>query len=224
MFPFLKFATTILIYYRWEDDAESHCETYIAEALLVAPKASEPLQTLASIRISQERTNEARSALRKSIGLWEGLLPQDSKVPDISSRISLSRLLMEAEMESDAFKVIERLIEENDSSVEAWYLGGWCLYLMSKKSCSNDGMEAFCSDAHYGSKENQWYTSMSRKWLKCCLGLYQEQNYDDERMESHVNELLAELKSLSGLANEDSVSTNSEWEDEHAMIDDMDEE
>ena len=36
-------------------------------------------------------------------------------------------------MEEEALGVVERLVREDDGSVEAWYLGGWCLYLLGVK-------------------------------------------------------------------------------------------
>ena len=101
-----------------EEDAEARCEAAVTEALLYAPNNPEPLQTLASIRISQLRHDDAKAALARSVELWKDLDPDDPTVPDFSTRISLSRLLMEAEMEDEAIEVLERLVGENDGSVE----------------------------------------------------------------------------------------------------------
>lgn len=131
----------------WDPAAESTCERLISEALLIAPQShsAEPLQTLASIRISQSRIPEARKALRDSLAVWGGgggggLEPSDDddeddamRVPDFPTRVSLARLLMEVGMEEEALGVVERLVREDDGSVEAWYLGGWCLYLLGAK-------------------------------------------------------------------------------------------
>ena len=106
-------------YSSWEEDAESRCEALITEALLVTPEAPEVLQTLASIRISQLRTEDAQAALKRSISLWKDLTPEDPKVPDFAVRVSLARLLMEVTLEFEALEVLERLILEDDQSVEA---------------------------------------------------------------------------------------------------------
>ncbi|KAL8864012.1 MAG: hypothetical protein Q9198_010157, partial [Flavoplaca austrocitrina] len=103
----------------WEQDAESRCESLITEAILIAPESAETLQTLANVRISQERIDEARKALTDSLALWKDLPSGTENVPDFPTRISLARLLMEVGMENDAMEVLERLIEEDDSSVEA---------------------------------------------------------------------------------------------------------
>ena len=110
----------------WDDaEAEEQCNKVIEEALTVAPDQPEILQTAASVRISQLRKDEARQYLQKSLSLWKDLDPQDPQIPDYAIRISLTRLLMEAEMENDAIEVLERMVAEDDHSVEAWYLGGW---------------------------------------------------------------------------------------------------
>ena len=183
----------------WEEEAEARCDAAVTEALLFAPDHPEPLQTLASIRISQLRSEEARSALTRSIDLWKDLDPDDPKVPDYSTRISLARLLMEAEMEEEAIEVLERLVGDNDSSVEAWYLGGWCLHLIAGKQKTDS--------------EDQDATpllSASCDWLENCLKLYTLLEYEDERLKSHAEELLEDLRNILGPSH---GGEEDEWED-----------
>jgi tetratricopeptide (TPR) repeat protein len=183
----------------WEEDAEARCDAAVTEALLFAPNNPEPFQTLASVRISQLRTDEAKSALTQSMDLWKDLDPDDPKVPDYSTRISLSRLLMEAEMEDEAIEVLERLVGENDSSVEAWYLGGWCLHLLAAKMKTKG--------------EDTTATSLlraSHDWLENCLKLYTMLEYEDERLKEHADEIMKELNDVLGPAVE---GEDEEWED-----------
>lgn len=185
----------------WEEDAEARCDAAVTEALLFAPENPEPLQTLASIRISQLKPEEAQSALRRSMDLWKDLDPDDPKVPDYSVRISLARLLMEAEMEDDAIEVLERLVGENDSSVEAWYLGGWCLHLLAGKQKAKG--------------EEKVATSLlraSRDWLENCLKLYAMLEYEDERLKEHADELLRELNDVLGPST-GADEEDDEWEE-----------
>ncbi|ORX95403.1 hypothetical protein BCR34DRAFT_498492 [Clohesyomyces aquaticus] len=184
----------------WEEDAEARCEAAATEALLMAPNNPEPLQTLASIRISQLRTEDAKAALRRSVDLWKNLDPDDPKVPDFSTRISLSRLLMEAEMEEEAIEVLERLVGENDSSVEAWYLGGWCLHLLAEKRKADDESDIAAS-----------LMRASRDWLDNCLKLYSMLEYEDERLKEHADEL---LKGLNDTLGPSTREDEEEWEDE----------
>ena len=117
----------------WEEDAEQRCETLVTEAMLIAPSSPETWQTVANVRISQERVDEARAALKRSLELWQDLPPEHAAVPEFPVRIGLARLLLEVEMEEEASIVLERLVNEDDQSVEAWYLGGWCLYIVGEK-------------------------------------------------------------------------------------------
>ena len=209
----------------WSPDAEAKCESLISEALLVAPSCSEPLQTLASIRISQARVAEARDALRESMRMWGGLGHEDddddnddddgAAVPDFATRVSLARLLMEVGMEEEALGVVERLVLEDDGSVEAWYLGGWCLYLLGvKMRGDDDGMEDVNGHENGDSKgkgkgkeeEEDLYTESmvsSREWLRQSLKLYELVEYEDERLRDHARELVKELDAIVGGRGED---------------------
>lgn len=185
----------------WEEDAESRCEAAVTEALLVAPESPEPLQTLASIRISQTRVDDAKAALARSMSLWTDLEPDDPKIPDYSTRISLSRLLMEAGMEDEAIEVLERLIGENDESVEAWYLGGWCLHLIAEKQKASQDAEQMTP-----------LLRASRDWLENCLKLYAAFEYEDERLKDHADEILKELNDILGPSTGEEEEEE-EWED-----------
>ncbi|KAF2003355.1 hypothetical protein P154DRAFT_544014 [Amniculicola lignicola CBS 123094] len=194
----------------WEEDAEAKCEAAVTEALLVAPESPEPLQTLASIRLSQVRVDDAKAALTRSIELWKDLDPDDPIVPDFSTRISLTRLLMEAEMEEEAIEVLERLVDENDSSVEAWYLGGWCLHLLAEKQQAA-GQE----------KTRTSLLRASRDWLDNCLKLYAMLEYEDDRLKDHADEL---VKSLNDTLGPSTGEEEEEWEDAEGDGDDDEDE
>ncbi|KAJ4354448.1 uncharacterized protein N0V89_006185 [Didymosphaeria variabile] len=184
----------------WETDAEARCEAAVTEALLVAPESPEPLQTLASIRISQLRLDDAKAALTRSMALWTDSEPDDPTIPDYSTRISLSRLLMEAEMEDEAIEVLERLIGENDESIEAWYLGGWCLHLIAEKQKASNDMERITP-----------LLRASRDWLENCLKLYAAFEYEDERLKAHADELLKAITGVVGPSTGD--EEDEDWED-----------
>lgn len=207
----------------WEPTAESQCESLISEALLVAPHSAEPLQTLASIRISQARIPEAKRALSASMAVWANNLEDgeeddgDNSVPDFATRVSLARLLMEAGMEDEALGVVERLVQEDDGSVESWYLGGWCLYLLAagrerqNGDDSEDGMADWDDDGEKGvivddeeeeknENENLPTHSLlsSREWLRQSLKLYELIEYEDERLRDHAVELVREIDKVVG--------------------------
>ncbi|KAG7006665.1 assembly chaperone of rpl4 [Physcia stellaris] len=190
-----------------EPDAEEQCERLIAEALIVAPNSPEPLQTLASVRISQLKTEEARAALSKSLSLWkdDNLGDEGSLTPDFPTRISLARLLMEVSMLDEALMVLERLVREDDQSVEAWYLGGWCLYL-SAETTLKENVEERSSSLRSG-----------RRWLKESLRLYKVLEYEDDRLQDHAAELVTDLDQELGQEDDDESQEDGlegEWEDD----------
>ncbi|KAL8992204.1 MAG: hypothetical protein Q9169_007282 [Polycauliona sp. 2 TL-2023] len=198
----------------WEPDAESRCESLVTEAILIAPESPETLQTLANVRISQERMDEAKKALAESLALWRELPSGNEGVPEFPTRISLARLLMEVGMEADAMRVLERLTEEDDSSVEAWYLGGWCAYLFVERSRSAQNSAAL-------EPEDEDSLMFSRDWLKTSLRLYELQDYEDDRLRDHAKELVNDLDTQLGTVNEESEDdaakdrgSDSEFEDE----------
>lgn len=179
---------------------------------MVAPDSPEPLQTLASVRISQSKLDDARSALERSLDMWISLPPEHLDVPDFPTRISLARLLMEAQMEDRAMDVLERLVAEDDSSVEAWYLGGWCLNLMGTKTAVVNGS---ANAAVNGAGEDE--TSIlqnSRKWLQQSLKLYTLQDYEDDRLKDHAEDLVKELAEKLGPDRADNDDDEGGWESE----------
>ncbi|KAL6239037.1 hypothetical protein BDW75DRAFT_227416 [Aspergillus navahoensis] len=217
----------------WEEDAEARCESLITEALLVQSSSPEVLQTLASIRISQLREDDARAALSRSLELWKDLPPEDLHVPDFPTRISLSRLLMEVSMLLEALEVLERLILEDDQSVEAWYLGGWCLQLLAEKGEAPKDPEEGESIETPESKRHASLVA-SREWLKQSLKLYDLVQYEDERLKEHALELVDAMNKELGEEIEDDSNAEDgegegeeEWEgiesgSDHEMVDSYD--
>ncbi|KAL4773053.1 hypothetical protein BDW60DRAFT_216246 [Aspergillus nidulans var. acristatus] len=214
------------------EDAESRCENLITEALLVQPSSPEVLQTLASIRISQLREDDARAALSRSLELWKDLPPEDPHIPDFPTRISLSRLLMEVSMLLEALEVLERLILEDDQSVEAWYLGGWCLQLLAEIGEAPRDPEAESNET----PESKRHASLvaSREWLKQSLTLYDLVQYEDERLKEHALEIVEAMNKELGEEIEDDSNVEDgegegeeEWEgiesdSDHEMADSRD--
>jgi tetratricopeptide (TPR) repeat protein len=188
----------------WEEDAEQRCEALITEATMLAPESAETWQTVANVRISQTRTEEAQEALKRSLRLWVDLKPEDPAVPPYPSRVSLVRLLIEVDMEEQAREVTERLIAEDDQSVEVLYLGGYARYRLGEK-LKNQGQ---LSDA------DAWKASWrsARKWLTQCLKVFKQEEYEDERLGEHANELLESIKSELGEPAEGEEDEDA-WED-----------
>lgn len=208
----------------WEDDAEARCENLITEAMSVEDDTSaEVLQTLASVRLSQDRQEDAQSALQRSLALWLDLDPEDPAVPDFPTKVSLARLLMEANLEKEAMEVLHRLVQEDDQSVEAWYLGGWCQYLLAERNRTiADAQNGDSMDTGAPATNQEQHSRAikgSRRWLKTSLKLYAQQDYEDDRLFDHAHELVQELDIVLGPDNE-----NAEEEDEESEWDGLDDE
>jgi tetratricopeptide (TPR) repeat protein len=203
----------------WEEEAEKRCDAAVTEAVMIAPNSPEPLQTLASVRISQLRIDEAKAALARSLELWKDLPAGDAKVPAFPTRISLVRLLLEAEMHEEALDVLERLVAEDDQSVEAWYLGGWCLYLMGENAKAREGERAEDSSSQQAERVSVWRAS--KEWLENSLKLCEALDYEDDRLRDHARELVSELdQQLKGLpkgldeGDDEDAGSDGDWEDE----------
>lgn len=196
----------------WEEDAEQRCDALVTEAMLIAPTSPETWQTVANVRISQERLDEAKGALKRSLELWQDLPPEHPSVPEFPTRISLARLLLEVEMEEEALRVLQRLVTDDDQSVEAWYLGGWCLYIIGDKMKAQPDADA-----------EEWKTiwGSARRWLSACLKLYEVQEYEDERLGEHAKELQQSINEVIG---EPAEGEEDDWDDHSGDEDDDDEE
>ncbi|QSZ29099.1 hypothetical protein DSL72_003609 [Monilinia vaccinii-corymbosi] len=179
----------------WEEDAEQKCEALVTEATMVAPNYPEPWQTLANVRISQTRMEDAQAALKRSLEIWKDLPPENDVVPDFPTRVSLARLLMEADMDTEAIEVLERLVGEDDTSVEVWYLGGWGLYIMGEKQKNGESAQQE-SNGDGESWRISWISS--QQWLNNCLRLFELQDYEDERLGAHARELVSILNTELG--------------------------
>ncbi|KAK4117038.1 hypothetical protein N656DRAFT_7179 [Canariomyces notabilis] len=206
----------------WDEDAEDRCEACITEATMIAPESAETWQTVANVRISQERMPEAREALKRSLALWWDLPPEDPAVPPFPSRVSLVRLLIEVEMEDEAMEVTERMIGEDDRSVEVLYLGGYARFRSGERLKNSDQ----APDPEVWKRK--WRSS--RKWLVRCLRIFQEEEYEDTRLGEHAQELLAILadnkselgESLEDAEDEDAWEDTDDEEDEEGVDDDED--
>nr|POE47598.1 putative assembly chaperone of rpl4 [Quercus suber] len=207
----------------WEDDAEVRCESLITEAMTVEDETSaEVLQTLASVRLSQERKGDAQSALARSIQTWKELDPEDQAVPDFPTRISLARLLMEAEMETDAMFVLERLIMEDDQSVEAWYLGGWCQYLIAEKhKQAGENDPKMMPDQDQNAVESAM--NGSRHWLNMSLKLHKLLDYEDGRLLEHAKELVTSLDAVLGPEEDEAEGGDEHYDDWDGIEEEEDE-
>ncbi|KAK6531417.1 hypothetical protein TWF281_008222 [Arthrobotrys megalospora] len=199
-------------------DAESRCETYITEALLVSPSSPEALSTLASIRISQSKPEDARAALARSLEVWKGLELGDDRIPAYPFRLSFTRLLIECEMCEEAMDVLEGLQQEDDQMVDLWYIGGWCLFLIGAKLKEKEGKLQVTNGEDAEDWRDTW--AAAREWLWNCEKLYKAFEWEDEGIKEHAQELLANIAKEIGDAKPEEQEEgedeegDGEWEDD----------
>ena len=62
-----------MIYSSFEPEAEKTCEELLTMALQTSPGHPEALQALASVRMSQQRPEEAKQCLEQSWTAWKDL-------------------------------------------------------------------------------------------------------------------------------------------------------
>lgn len=198
----------------WEDDAEARCEALITEATMLAPELPDAWQTVANVRVSQSRRDDAVAALERSLAIWSDLEPEDPRVPAFPSRVALTRLLMECDMEKRALEVCDRLVEDDDTSVEAWYLGGLAHYTVGEKG-KNNTAEEVKNGANEDKSEDGWKKEWvrARQWLSQCMLLFEAQEYEDERLGEHAQELLATVNAAVGDLPDEEEEEGDGWED-----------
>lgn len=212
----------------FEDDCEQQCEALTTEATLVDPTSAEVWQTLANVRISQNRDEEARTALQRSLELWETLHPAHPLVPAFSVRVSLARMLMTVGWLTKAIEVTTNLLREDEQSVEVWYLAGYANHLLGQQL-----KEAEAADTTQQQKKDLWKGAWveARRCLGRCLRRFQQQQYEDERLGAHAAELFRELEATVGPATQkekdeedyEEEDEDEEWEDDEEDDDDGDE-
>ncbi|KIJ54713.1 hypothetical protein M422DRAFT_240793 [Sphaerobolus stellatus SS14] len=203
----------------FEPEAEQTCETLADLALKTDPTSSEALQTLASIRMSQKRSDEAQQCAERAWESWKDLDPESPKLPPLPARLSLSRLFLELAMYGNALTIIAGIIALDDEEVEAWYLEGWCFYLMAEQvKETNQPIEGL------------GWEELARDALDCletCQTLHQTQDHLDEQILQHAKEIIGELRAAGVEPNpvEEEVVTEGdedEWVDDEGDVE-MDE-
>lgn len=120
-----------------EPDAEQRCTEYLDLALRVDAGADinpDVYITLASVRLSQCRRDDAIAALQKSFSIWREEPPTSLAYPPFASRLNLGRLLVECEAYDEAMEVLEGLEDEDDEDFEVLYLLGLVNWLLAEKT------------------------------------------------------------------------------------------
>ncbi|KAI8377174.1 hypothetical protein EDC96DRAFT_435952 [Choanephora cucurbitarum] len=167
----------------FEPEAEQKCEEYLSQAQQVDADHAETYQLLASVRLSQQRNEEAIAALSRSMELWIHREIGDPMIPIYDTRLALVKLLLECGMFEQAFTVLENLQKENDEVVDLWYLYGWTYY------CLGD-------DEERTQEERIGLWADARDCLETSVKLYNMLGSDDDAMFEHAKELIASINEI----------------------------
>ena len=124
----------------FEHDAEQKCEEYARLACEADPGNPEAYQCLASLRLTQQRIDDGREMLQKSLSLWMPLEPESSMdaemeverrpMPVYSSRLTLAKMLLEVKAYEWCLMVLKTIQQENDENMELWYLYAMAYWLL----------------------------------------------------------------------------------------------
>lgn len=124
------------------ENAETSCEGTLKLALEANPSDYEALLTMASMRVSQCRPDEAISLLQESITQWSMLSFEDLDYPTYEFRLNTARLLVELDQNAEARRLLRVLTHEDDQVVESWYLLALASYRLGRFRGSTDALES----------------------------------------------------------------------------------
>ncbi|KAL1690619.1 hypothetical protein GGG16DRAFT_113943 [Schizophyllum commune] len=199
--------------------AEKTCEDLLATALQVDPGNSEALSSLASVRMSQQRPDDARKCLEEAWNRWKDLELDDPKLPPLESRISIVKLFLELGMFNEALLVLNGIMAEDDQDVEAWYLEGWCFFMMAERARESGG----ALDDSELTFEN--LARDARDCLEACRTIHTNLGHPDKPLLEHAQELIQQLDAAgikpSPLEEDGDGNDEGEWEDEDSGDEDV---
>lgn len=206
-----------------EAEAEPNCDALISRALSILPQDPEVRLSLASVRMSQSRFDEAKSVILSlyqeiedkepcTFGLSRDLprLPLitktrtvDETLPALPARLHLTRLMLEHDEHLPALSILSTIREEDELNVEGAYLEGWAFYLRGEALSKNPNLIPPTPPLTVGAgereEEEEEMTAKecfeeSMRSLTECANLFAEQDYPDEGIGGHVGELLKDLE------------------------------
>lgn len=125
---------------------------------------------LASVRISQEKPDEALLALRTFPPLPahddddDAATTADPRSParllldalPIQTRIARAKLLLECDAYPDALSLLEGVLATDDVNIEGWYLMGWTWWLLAQRKKEGDVAAAATAGLGEDARELEW--------------------------------------------------------------------
>ena len=158
----------------------------------------------------------------------------DPRLPPIPSRLSIVKLFLELALYTPALLVLQGIMASDDQEVEAWYLEGWCFFLMAEQAKENGGKldeltwEELARDARDCLETCQTvrnpYLVLRLNSKQTAIQLHVNQEHPDAPLLEHTRELIAKLESL-GIQpspEQDDGDEGDGWEDIEGSDDDDD--
>ncbi|CAH2352855.1 assembly chaperone of RPL4 [[Candida] railenensis] len=202
-----------------EPEAESRCDGLITKSLAIDDKNAESWSLLASIRISQQRPEDAKEALAKSWELFnekktdlEEAAQQQTTNADadnfdvgleyvelLQPLLTLSKLAIESELYEIAIQAASSSQDIDESLLDAYYYEGLANLLEAKRLyCVKEGKKKDYRDIKLpktvGDSEIQAFIDDSRIALTNGYKISQVDDSEvDEEVVEQVNELLKEV-------------------------------
>ncbi|THH01481.1 hypothetical protein EW026_g1251 [Hermanssonia centrifuga] len=162
--------------------AEKTCEDLLNAALQTDSGNTEALQALASVRLSQQRPEEAKQCLEQAWTAWKDFESDDIRLPPIPTRLALVKMFLELELYEPALLVLSGIMAFDDQEVEAWYLEGWCFFLMAEHAQEHGGI--------FNELTWEQLARDARDCLEMCKTLHLSQEHPDVPLLDHVRELI----------------------------------
>lgn len=155
-----------------DDDAEARCQAMAEEAVaLVAPLAQqtlcEPYVTLASLRMSQQRDDDACAALKTATAIITDA-PEDAPAP-MDVRMACAKMLMEVGEALEALDLLQMLRLEHEDSLELWYITGAAALQADEPQLALEEASAACDFA-----QSEACPEEERGWLEQLMELREE--------------------------------------------------
>lgn len=220
-----------------EPEAEQQCENNITEAMLIDEANPETWSVMGSIRISQQRNEDAKNALQKSWDFYHDQLNTDTTLPTntkstkileqqqllIPSLIRLAQNSVEMGLLRNVIEITAEIQRLDDQVPECYYLHGLSRAELYKKAME----EAQASDAS-GDKEkaqglfreaNKHAVRAREAWETLLKVVQEEPDLADPELAPTVTENLKELPGNIGI--EDYDSSDEEGEDEDIDVQEL---
>lgn len=141
-------------------------------------------------------------------------------LPGLPARLQFARLLLEHQLHMEALDILSTVREEDSLEVEGAYLEGWAWHLRGEALAEDPSIlereKAAADDEADAPLSADECFSESLRCLLECAKLFAEQDYPDEGIGGHLNELLTGLKErgVQPAVQEEVDETQGEWEDE----------